>query len=164
MGVDRVSALAPHIGITETPNTPPTPPPPADPVYGKSAPVRRITVSDVEGWILSVASRVEGRLYRLPLIPVSHPALAGILVSAADAVTNGAAAYLVDTAFPSKASPNDQTSYGEVLWSRYESLLDDLEKRVARAIDDALPGGELGPGLSLGGGFPPPRFKETDRY
>ncbi|WNO25832.1 hypothetical protein SEA_ALTADENA_10 [Arthrobacter phage Altadena] len=159
VNVEAVSALAPHVTIAS--GTAPSVP--ADPLYSDRG-VHKITAQQVEGWIASVSSRVAGRLWRLSEIPETHPAREGLVVAAADLVANGAAAYLVDAAFPAKASPNDQTSYGAVLWNRYEGGLAELEARVVTIIDGLAPGGASAGPATISAEFPPALFPDTVRW
>ncbi|QKY79776.1 hypothetical protein SEA_BUMBLE_10 [Arthrobacter phage Bumble] len=159
VNVEAVSALAPHVTIHDTSS----PEAPADPVYSSPS-VRRITRGQVEGWISSVSARVSGRLWRLPELPEDHPARPGILVAAQDVVANGAAAYLVDAAFPAKAAPNENTSYGAVLWARYNDGLAELEGRIGIVLDALRPGGAVSGPAAASSESPPPLFPDSIRW
>lgn len=157
--VEQVSALAPHVTIA----TEAVPSAPVDPVYSDPR-VHKITATQVEAWILSVSARVSGRLWRFREIPETHPARDGLLVAGADVVANGAASYLVDAAFPAKAAPNDNTSYGSVLRGRYEEGLAELEARVLTVLEDSA-GGSDAPGPEpIGFEFPEILFPDNQRW
>lgn len=147
VSVQDVLALAPHVTVVPADSTTPVP----DPEYGVGT-QRGIREVQVEGWVKDVASRVQA--HRISLGVDVPEVQEGLDTLAADAVKNGAAAYLVDAAFPARSGVNDQASYGQVLWARYQSALD----AMAAIADRVRPGGEGGLQLPQGGavGFFPP--------
>lgn len=153
VGVADVAALTPHVTVYADD----APAPVADPDYSLPG-IRRIRNADVERWIGAISARVSGRLWRLPQLPETHPARPGILSAAADVVANGAASYLVDAAFPAKAAPNENTSYGAVLKARYEEGIVDLEARLLLVLEEIAAGGDLGGPAALSFEFPAPMF------
>ncbi|WBF78978.1 hypothetical protein SEA_BOLT007_10 [Arthrobacter phage Bolt007] len=157
VSVETVSALAPHVTISADPD----PLPGADPLYSNSG-IRKITAEAVERWIEGVTARVTGRLYRLAELPAEHAARPGIEAEIADAINNGAAAYLVDAAFPAKAAPNDNTSYGEVLRARSEAITLELMERIVAIVDAPVVVGAPGP-VAISFEFPPATFTDGFR-
>lgn len=157
VSVETVAALAPHVSISADV----VPEPSADPLYSNRG-IRPIAVDAVEGWIEAVTARVTGRLYRLRELPAEHPARPGIEAEIADAINNGAAAYLVDAAFPAKAGPNENTSYGEVLRARSEAITLELMERVVLIIDREA-ATVSGPG-EISFEFPAATFVDNFRY
>jgi hypothetical protein len=157
--VEQVSALAPHVTLA----TGDAPAPPADPLYSNKG-IRPITRAQVEGWITAVSARVEGRLWRLAELSDGHPARAALDLEAADVIANGAASYLVDAAFPGKAAPNENTSYGQVLRSRYEEGLAELETRLVAVIEGTLSGGAVRGPEAVSSEFPAPMFPDGIRF
>jgi len=151
--VSDVLALAPHVTVLPAaPQGEPT----TDPDYGVGT-QRAITQTQVEGFIADVASRVSA--HRMSLVVHGESIGAALDVLAADAVKNGAAAYLVDAAFPARAGVNDSASYGQVLWARYQSAIDsmtDMANRV-RDVDGSVPGDTFG---NASGYFPPSAFPD----
>ena len=157
VGLDDVSRLAPQVSVLDldAQGGPPT----ADPEYGGRT--RSITTEDVRRWIHEVAARVNARITVLGL---ESAGLGDTLhVVAHDATANGAAAYLVDAAFPARSGVNDQASYGAVLWARYREAMDELQA-LADAIERRR---EADAGAAVvvqpGGEFPATAFPDGAR-
>ena len=135
--------------------------PPSNPVFQKAPQIaQRITRTQVETWIGRVAAWVSTRLYRRHRL---RPARRAEFEQAmATAVEVGAAAYLVDAAYPQRTGVQDQASYGQVLWNRYRQALADLEEALGDQLRD--PDDDNGAGSLAGGadGFPPAIF--TDEW
>lgn len=112
--VEEVSALAPHVTIGTDPAEIP------DPVFIDAD--RKITVTEVEGWISDVAGRVALRLANMGKV-TDTAQVAALGQAAHDATVNGAASYLVAAAHP-VGQLNDGSGYAALLWSRYETALD----------------------------------------
>ncbi|ALY09860.1 hypothetical protein SEA_JAYCOOKIE_14 [Arthrobacter phage JayCookie] len=159
VSVDDVSALAPHIVITnaEAPPTGGTPDP-----YNATT-VRKLTNQQVQKFINDVTAMVDMRLHERARI-TDEVFTAKIAAAAKDIVTNGAGSYLVAAAFPMKAGPNENTSYGAELWNRYKYGLEELEKAIADFI-------KAGDGIvvvekpsSIAAFFPPVRIRDDMRF
>lgn len=134
VSVDDVSALAPHIVITETPDEPVVVGP-GDP-YNKPS-VRKVTRSQVEAFIEDIRAQVDLRLYRYDRVTdVAFKARVDAL--AKDVITNGAAWYLVAAAFPVKAGVNENTNYSAELKARFKEGLDSL----VTALDGFIKAGD----------------------
>lgn len=121
---------------------------------------RRITRSQVEVWIERVASQTTVTLHRMTRLTEERRIV--FAPAFANAVELGAAAYLVDAAYPQRAGVNDQASYGEVLWTRHRQAVADLAEALESHL--AQPGDEdAAPRYHAGaGGFPTAAF--TDRW
>lgn len=81
-------------------------------------------------------------------------------------VHNGAASYLEAARHPERATPND-TSYAQVLWTRYEAGLERLVLWLTKrlATPDAGDTGAAEPALGGGiGAFPAPTFGDDVRW
>lgn len=102
---------------------------------------RTVSRDDVEAFIRQVATRVKARLWRFAQTPEQFRE--NITVMAGDLVANGAASYVQAAVFPAASSPNDGSAYSNVLWSRFQTDMEKLEKTV----DDTV--GE-NPGLGAG--------------
>ncbi|QGZ17113.1 hypothetical protein HYQ19_gp014 [Arthrobacter phage DrYang] len=131
VSVDDVSALAPHIVITNSEAPAPTGTP--DPY--NSTTVRKLTTMQVQQFINDITAMVDMRLHERVRI-TDGVFIAKVAAAAKDIVTNGAASYLVSAAFPMKAGPNENTSYAAELWNRYKLGLEELEKALAAFIKD----------------------------
>ena len=159
--VGDVLALAPNVSLGTDPDTDDT----ATDLYRPAD--RVITNADVEKWIASVAARVDVRLVRRAAL--TTPAYVSALTSAAaDAVANGAAAYLVGAAAPTRASLNDPGAYDGVLWARFESALTDaaaaLDAWLAPAADGGTGAGATPPSGRAGWAGPKPLFPDGLRF
>lgn len=120
---------------------------------------RAVTTADVQRWIDQVAAVVSLKTRKLSKL--TDPAHRSTVEEAAGAVVAvGAAAYLVDAAFPTNASPNDSGSYGAVLWTRYR---DELAVLV-EVLDEWTSVGGDGAGGGISGSFPPPAFPDALRW
>lgn len=154
VSVADVQALAPHVSVLSGEN----PARRTDPDYDLGVQAYT-TEKQVRQFIVDVASRVAG--FRLSLAVVGDEFLPALDALSADAVKNGAAAYLVDAAHPARAGVNDSASYGMVLWRRYEQALEALEAAVDRLTgvgeDGVVPGVVIQPS----GQFPAPAFPDT---
>ena len=120
---------------------------------------RKITRAQVTVWIERVASQTTVTLHRMTRLSERRRAV--FAPAFANAVELGAAAYLVDAAYPQRAGVNDSASYGEVLWTRHRQAVADL----AEALESHLiaPDDDKKPRYHAGrGGFPPAVF--TDRW
>lgn len=102
-------------------------------VFSKPNVARTITSDEVETWIARVAAWVSNALHRRARLP--DPARRELEAAMTTAIEVGAAAYLVDAAYPQRAGVNDASSYGEVLWTRYRQALDDLKATLADRLD-----------------------------
>ncbi|AIZ01699.1 putative structural protein [Arthrobacter phage vB_ArtM-ArV1] len=134
VSVEEVSALAPHIVITES-EAPPVGGAP-DPFVNGAA-VRKLTRMQVNGFINDITAMVDMRIHERARI--ADPVFSAKIAAAAkDVVRNGAGSYLVSAAFPIKAGPNENTSYAAELWNRYKLGLEELEKAIASFIKDGV--------------------------
>lgn len=151
--VDGVQGLVPEARLLEQPPASPT--------------SRGVTRGQVEGWLEELTGVVELRLdgwrgLRAEASP--EEVAAGVdaprvrLVRWARAAIQTAAASYVEAArFPERASKAD-TSYAEVLWRRYESLIADLATWLTDALEDGTPGGDVTGTGGAAGSFPPASF------
>lgn len=130
VSVDTVSALAPHIAITEEL----IPAGSSSDPYNRQS-IRKITVPEVEKFISDITSMVNLRLFRRWRVRNAQW-LAAFDTAAMDIIANGAGSYLVAAAFPTKAGVNENTNYSAELWRRYTEALDDLEKLLGDFIKD----------------------------
>lgn len=121
VSVEDVLALAPHVRVVSESDTPQR-----DPQYGGAADTSTVTRTAVEEWITDVARAVDVRISRYRRITGEN--LARLHKAAATVTKVGAGAYLVDAAHPTRAGVGDNASYGNVLWTRYQDLLEELEK------------------------------------
>lgn len=153
--VSDVLALAPHLSIKEGDGHVIA----QDPEYSTRG--RVTTQDDVHGFIVDVGARVTARVTALGL--QQHADVVGGV--AADAVKNGAAAYLVDAVYPARSGVNDLTSYGQVLWARYREALEEIgELAAALRARGALAeggGGALSTALQPSGEFPAPSILDA---
>ena len=125
VSVAQVAALAPHVGIIDTPAPADAP---VDDVYGGEA-SRKVTKLAVEGWIADISGRVGTALRKR--VKLADPELIAALHSGAhDVVVNGAASYLVAAAHPNEAGINSQDNYNAVLWQRYVDGLAELRAEL----------------------------------
>lgn len=156
--VEKVSALAPHVGIIDTP------PPgdvPADDVFGGEA-SRHVTRQAVQEWIDSIGALVSAGLRSRSRL-VDADLIATVDTAAHDVVLNGAASYLVAAAHPSEASINNQSAYSAVLWQRYVDGLAQLSQNIdAWLVDDGI--ATRAPAGRGGGSFPAPLFPDGMRW
>lgn len=150
--VEDVLALTSHIKVTEGAAAPAV-----DTVFGGGGLTKGFTIADVQRWIDQVSAIVDLKTRRrTSLTDPAH--LAAMNTAARSVVAVGAAAYLVDAAFPSNSSVNDGGSYGAVLWGRYKDELDGL----VALVDEATPAPVIVPTTGgIGGYFPPPAFPDT---
>jgi hypothetical protein len=139
--VDEVSQLAPHITIKTDASQQLT----ADPVFGASQP-RAVTVQHVQNFIEDVAARVNIRILRYPSI-ADAKIRETIERAAHDLTVQGAGAYLVSAAFPSKAGLNDNSSLSAELWNRFNTGLENL----VTAVTEYLTPGDDGTGAYAAG-------------
>ncbi|GAB3191761.1 hypothetical protein [Nesterenkonia suensis] len=121
---------------------------------------RRVSLENVAGWIERVGAVVSTRLHRRSRL--SPTARDEFETAMGTVVEVGAAAYLVDAAYPQRAGVNDQGSYGHVLWTRYRQGLDDLEEALSSRLND----GDEGETPDVAGdhaaaAFPPVVFTDT---
>lgn len=114
-----------------------------------------ITHDRVSSWIKSVAGWVSVALSRRRKLPLEVRTEFESAMKAA--VEVGAAAYLVDAAYPQRAGNNDLASYGDVLWTRYRQLLADLKASLDDLVDEAAED-DAGVRIRPGGSFPPAIF------
>lgn len=131
VSVQNVRDLARHAG---------TAPYQDDPQFGPDS--EAISDDTIKYWIDTVVSTVTSRVIVLAAYQKHTERWAAVLGSAQAAVLNGAAAYLVDAAFPIRATPNDEASYGAVLRGRYEAelqYLTDLPEKFAAQDEDGAP-------------------------
>jgi hypothetical protein len=105
-----------------------------------------LTVDTVKRFIELISDETAGRFYDASRIndPVRSQAIASTIKLA---VINGAAAYVEQAAHPALDGVNS-TSSAQVLWSRYASIADQLQVRVAGWIEI---GGDIDPEPGTGG-------------
>lgn len=127
-------------------------------VFNKPNIARTITHAEVQTWIERVAAWVGNALHRRSRL--SDQARTELEAAMATAVEVGAAAYLVDAAYPQRSGVNDQASYGSVLWTRYRQALDDLKT----TLDDRLDSEDSATGSTLPAGGQFPRAIVTDDW
>lgn len=112
--VEDVRGLASHV----LPN-----PIAADPHFGEDSMEPTITDLRIQHWINRVSDSVRARVAVLTQYTENTDRWAAITGSARTAVTNGAAAYTVAAAYPTRAGTNDQANYSAELWARYTDEL-----------------------------------------
>lgn len=106
------------------------------------------SVAQVNYFIDNIASEVGLRIGNYTTT-ITDVGLQGRVTAFARYVVNlGAAATAFDASYPSLSSPN-ASSYGNVLWSRYEAVLSELIQLVDNATPGTDPGADI-PG-SVGG-------------
>lgn len=151
--VDEVHALAPHVPIDDSPETSP------DPVWEGDV-NQAVTSAQVQRWIVQVSNRAS---LRVELIDTVTDETRKTVMTGAihDAVTNGAASYLVAAAYPAMSAPNEQTSYAQVLWDRYMSILKEAEQSLSGWLE-VTPGS--GGSASVSGTFPAPLFPDAIQW
>lgn len=120
---------------------------------------QKITKTQVKLWIDRVAAQVGVTLHRLHRIDETKrvrfaPAVANV-------VELGAAAYLVDAAYPQRSGVNDQASYGDVLWTRHRQALTDLGDALEAWLDSPGDDDDHGGHGQAAGGFPPAMFTDS---
>lgn len=93
---------------------------------------QRINRSDVELWISRVGAWVSTALHTRVRLTVA--ARDEIQLAMGTVIELGAAAYLVDAAYPQRAGVNDNASYGDVLWTRYRQALADLSAALTSRV------------------------------
>lgn len=134
--------------------------------HGK--PVRSGTVyltdKQVQEWIVDVSNRLKTRLSVFHRIRPETRLWQRATTAGHDLVSNGAASYLYAAAAPEKAEMVDTTSYAEVLWRRFLTGLDDLEKALDDWIrenpDDLFPDVGTHNRMPGSGRFPKPVFRD----
>lgn len=131
-----------------------------DPEFGgpQAAITKRVKKTHVEQWIADATKTVDIVLVKRRRLGASLRTEFETALPPVMAVL--AAAYLVDAAYPQRSGVNDQASYGQVLWTRYRAMLEDLKEALDELIahppaDDEDPGQV--PGIAAGG-FPTPIF------
>lgn len=148
-----VAALASHADIE--------PATASDPDFA-TASTRQVSTQDVEAWIVDVSAIVDLKTRNRAALTEANQVR--IAATAKAVVTNGAAAYLVDAAYPARAGIADNSSYGNVLWTRYKTGLQELEEEVnewaEQGDDTAAPAGPL----QISHSFPAPRFTDDMRW
>lgn len=115
--VDQVRELATHVGPD---------PIAADPDFSDAV-HHTITDAKIQNWIRSVTDGVLAYvsvLGRHRTNTLRWPAIEG---AARTAVLNGAAAYLVSAAHPTKAGTNRAENYSAELWERYTAMVELLK-------------------------------------
>lgn len=129
----------------------------ADPDYGAS--LRSVGDEDITAWITEVSAVVDVKLRkRSKLAPAN---LVRVMAAGKTVVKVGAAAYLVDAAAPIRAGVGDNSSYGHVLWTRYQTELDDLVAAIDEWVNDGGGDEEGSPPRSGGAGsFQTPIFPD----
>jgi hypothetical protein len=122
---------------------------------------KAVTKTDIYGYVEDVTGQVRLRIADYTRLKEELQPI--VTAAARDIVHNGAGAYTQDARFPEK-SGKTRDSYAEVLWTRYQEGLAQLEKQVAawlRDEDKATPdGGGSGPGWC----FPPPAITENTGF
>lgn len=150
--VAEVAALASHADITAGTT--------ADPEFG-AANDRRVKTQDVTRWIESVEATVDLKLRKRTALAAD--AQERLKAAAKTVVLNGAAAYLVDAAYPARAGVGDNSSYGNVLWNRYNTGLAELvelvEEWAAQGGDD-----NASSALPIKSFFPSTRFTDDMKW
>lgn len=152
---DDVLALTSHVKVTTGAAAPAT-----DTVFGGGGLTRGFTIADVERWIAQVSAIVDLKTRRRASLTDQAHRLA-LSTAARSVVAVGAAAYLVDAAFPANSSVNDSGAYGAVLWGRYKDELDGLVAMVEEATPAPVIVNTSG---GIGGYFPPPAFPDVLRW
>lgn len=143
----------------------------AVPLEGTGVPVNgggnrrtEITRAEVEEAIIDVTTRVRGHVVGYGALP--DTVTEHITTMAADLVKLGAAAYIIDAAFPAGQGPNSLSEYSERLWSRHESgllLLRNIAEAHGDADGDGLP--DVTPVAGSVAVFADlPTFSEWDRW
>lgn len=157
--VDQVIAVASQAGVLSEDATPPTGP--TNDVFQQGSAAaqlaQKVTRDQVLHWINQVGMWVSNTLHRRGrLAPSAKTEFEGAMSTAIEV---GAAAYVVDAAYPQRAGAQDQASYGQVLWTRYRQALDDLKD----ALQDRLTGPDdsARPAANAGDLFPPARFTDA---
>ena len=112
--------------------------------------------SQVEQFIRDVAARTGGIAARVSAL-ADEPSRVALTGSIRDAVVNGAASYLVAASFAAQASTNNNTSYSQVLWDRYQSGVALVE---ASLTELTTPGAVGAVGGVVSGEFPEPMFPD----
>lgn len=156
--LDTVKALVLHVTVAAAPRATI----PVDDVY-RQANDTAATEAMVAGYIASVASRVTGRLLRASVLPEGAPFWEYLSAAAGDAVSNGAASYLVAAVTPEAATSAESQSYAAVLWARFVDWLDELDKVLDEALKDPDSGG-VAAGGRVSGLFPEPVFTDEARF
>ena len=140
----------------------------SDPIYGQQERrTRVISDDDIARWVDEVGAVVDVKLHARSRL--SGKNRARVDKAAGSIVRVGAAAYLVDAAAPTRAGVNDNSSYGNVLWTRYRTELEELVEQVDDWIrhgggsdDDEDPAGQLNRGGA--GHFQRPIFRDHRRW
>lgn len=128
--VDGVRALLPHL----------------EPLTAATVP----TVGQVQEHVDRMSEVVAARVGEALATVVDADQLVALTGLARAAVELGAAAWTEDARYPERAAMAD-TSYGQVLWSRYREVLEAL--LIALGVDVNAPGGPTGVPVY---NFPPP--------
>ena len=143
VSAEQVTALALYVSLSDADN------PDAQTSTWEDANGRRANREDVEGFIRDVSSRVNAVLVKAARLPKDSIFITSTMpASAADAVKNGAAAYLVGAASPESASGVSTSSYEAVLWQRHlhavrhGELPDNVQRRRERELDILLRAGQ----------------------
>lgn len=147
VSASEVLALVPYVRVTNTPAAPP-----ADHAYGGGAVTERaITLAEVNSFIGSVTSRVRGHAAAGDRFADDHWITAYLAAAGADAVKNGAAAYVMGAVSPEGGAGNVGMGYESVLWQRFLEALKEIDEAIERANNEpppVLPGGTGPVGIS----------------
>lgn len=150
--VAEVAALASHADVTNATA--------ADPEFG-SANDRRVKTQDVSRWITDVEAVVDLKLRKRTALTAD--AQERLRAAGKAVVLNGAAAYLVDAAYPARTGVGDNSSYGNVLWTRYKTGLEELAELVDEWVSQ---GGDdnASTTLAISSSFPAARFTDDMKW
>ena len=150
--VADVRALAPQVRIVDNPaETIPE----EDGTYSLDRD-RRVTVTQVESWIVDAGVMVSGEVHRWAKIKDENN-VAWVTKAIKAIVAVRAAAYAVAAAFPAMAGVNDMANANAELWSRYQLDLEILKNTVGEMVDD-----EKANANGMGGSFRFPRTRLPD--
>lgn len=159
VSVGQVLALVPYVRVTESPAAPAP-----DHAYGGGAVTdRAITRPEVESFILSVTSRVRGHAAAGDRFAHDHWITAYLAEAGADAVKNGAAAYVMGAVAPEGSAGGVSMGYESVLWQRFLEALKEIDDAIKRA--ETEPGPVVpGPNGPVGVSTRPARFPDGMRF
>lgn len=155
VSASEVLALVPYVRVTAEPAAPSG----THPYGGGAVTERAITMAEVNSFIGSVTSRVRGHAAAGDRFAPDHWITAYLAEAGADAVKNGAAAYVMGAVSPEGGAGGTGMSYESVLWQRFLEALKEIDEAIGRA--DKEPGpvvpGAAGP---VGVSTRPARFPD----
>lgn len=134
VSVEQVLMLTPHVSVLDTTSST-VPAPPRNDVWKEQKTGTTPSKEDIQQFIKDVSNAVRMRLIRIAYI--TNEAVVTTLASNANSIiVVGAAATLVSAVYPAKAGINEQTSYSQELWARYNLELDALQTAMEQALKD----------------------------